>query len=289
LPTDLYPVAPSYAPEHESYQLQLLINIAHQVAAHVETLSIAASPTKPTTSPNPQPILIELRVDDASATLYKVIVTTTLWSTSTPESGQTTRPVCSLNSCPPPAQQPRACGILDTTRQTSFLLTPLEFPHATSINTCYAMMHLRPPLTRHSKLLWKRFAQSLIPPTRKPTPTPSSTQRYVHIKQWPQRGKRDSPTSGASRPRRASPAKNESPSGSCTHVASTPSPPTEDVTSSTDLCQLWKTNDSKSASPQLQKRKHLHSSRLTSLDQTDRTSRQAKRQAGQAGKTQGQV
>jgi hypothetical protein len=116
LPTDLYPVAPGDAPEQESYQLQLLTNIAHHLAAHVEILSIAASPTKQTSPPNPQPILIELRVDDSSATLYKAILTTTLWSTSTPESGQTTRPVRSLNFCLPPAQQPRAGGILDTTR-----------------------------------------------------------------------------------------------------------------------------------------------------------------------------
>jgi hypothetical protein len=53
LPTDLYPVAPSDAPEEQPYQLQLLTNIVQHLAAHVETLSIAAAPTKQTTSANP--------------------------------------------------------------------------------------------------------------------------------------------------------------------------------------------------------------------------------------------
>jgi hypothetical protein len=77
--------------------------------------------------------------------------------------------------------------------------------------------------------------------------------------------------------RRSSPAKSESPSGSSTHVASTPSPPTEEATSSTDSCQPWKTSDLKSASPQLLRRKHLYSSRPTRLDQIDRTSRTTSR------------
>jgi hypothetical protein len=42
-------------------------------------------------------------------------------------------------------------------------------------------------------------------------------------------------------------------------------------------CQPWRTSDSKSASQHLQKRKQLHSSRPTSLDQTDRTSRTTSR------------
>jgi hypothetical protein len=53
LPTDLYPAAPSDAPEQQPNQLQLLTNIVLQLAAHVETLSIAAAPTKHTTSTNP--------------------------------------------------------------------------------------------------------------------------------------------------------------------------------------------------------------------------------------------
>jgi hypothetical protein len=89
---------------------------------------------------------------------------------------------------------------------------------------------------------------------------------------WPQLGKCDSPTSGASRPRRSSTAKNESPSVSCTHDDSTLSRHTEEATSSTDLCRPWKTNDSKSTSQQLQKRKQLHTSRQTSLDKLDQTS-----------------
>jgi hypothetical protein len=40
----------------------------------------------------------------------------------------------------------------------------------------------------------------------------------------------------------SSPAKNESPSGSSTQAASTPSPLTVEATSSTDSCQSWKTS-----------------------------------------------
>jgi hypothetical protein len=53
LPTDLYPVAPGDAPEQQPYQLQLLTHIVKQLAAHVETLSVAAAPTKHTTSAIP--------------------------------------------------------------------------------------------------------------------------------------------------------------------------------------------------------------------------------------------
>jgi hypothetical protein len=53
LPTDFYPVAPSDAPEQQPYKLQLLTNIVQQLAAHVETLSVAAAPTKHTTSAIP--------------------------------------------------------------------------------------------------------------------------------------------------------------------------------------------------------------------------------------------
>jgi hypothetical protein len=45
LPTDLYPVAPGDAPEQQPKQLQLLTNIVQQLAAQVDTLSIAAAPT----------------------------------------------------------------------------------------------------------------------------------------------------------------------------------------------------------------------------------------------------
>jgi hypothetical protein len=103
-------------------------------------------------------------------------------------------------------------------------------------------------------------------PDEQPTPTHSSTRRYVHIKLLTQRGKRDSPTLGASRRIRSSPAKNASRSDSSSRVASIPSPPTVEATSSTDSCQPWRTNDSKSTSHQLQKRKQLHSSTPTSLD-----------------------
>jgi hypothetical protein len=53
LPTDLYHVALSDAPEQQPRHLQLMTNIVQQLAAHVETLSIAAAPTKHTTSANP--------------------------------------------------------------------------------------------------------------------------------------------------------------------------------------------------------------------------------------------
>jgi hypothetical protein len=49
LPTDLYPVAPGDAPEQPPNQLQLLTKIVQQLAARVETLSVAAAPTKQTT------------------------------------------------------------------------------------------------------------------------------------------------------------------------------------------------------------------------------------------------
>jgi hypothetical protein len=53
LPTDLYPVAHGDAPEQQADQLQLMTNTVQQLAARVETLSIAAAPTKHTTSTNP--------------------------------------------------------------------------------------------------------------------------------------------------------------------------------------------------------------------------------------------
>jgi hypothetical protein len=49
LPADLYPVAPGDAPEQHPDQLQLLTQIVKQLAAQVETLSVAAAPTKHTT------------------------------------------------------------------------------------------------------------------------------------------------------------------------------------------------------------------------------------------------
>jgi hypothetical protein len=180
---------------------------------------------------------------------------------------------------------PVRVGTLDTTRPTNVLRTTRESPPATTTNNCSAMVYLRPLLTRHSKLLWKRFARSPLPPTKQPTPTHSSTRRYVHIKQWPKRGKRDSPISGDSRRRRSSPAKNAPRSVSSTPAASTQTPPTVEATSSTNSCQPWRTSDSKSASQHVQKRKQLHSSRPTSRDHTGL----AKQQAGQAGQNQGQA
>jgi hypothetical protein len=53
LPNNLHPVAPCDAPEKQLDQIQLLTKIVHQVATHVETLSIAIAPTKPTTAANP--------------------------------------------------------------------------------------------------------------------------------------------------------------------------------------------------------------------------------------------
>jgi hypothetical protein len=53
LPTDLYPVAPGDAQEQQSDQLQLPTKIVQQLAAQVETLSVAAAPTKHTTSAIP--------------------------------------------------------------------------------------------------------------------------------------------------------------------------------------------------------------------------------------------
>jgi hypothetical protein len=54
LPIDLYPVAPGDAPEEQPYQLQLqLTQIVKHLAAQVETLSVAAAPTKHTTSAIP--------------------------------------------------------------------------------------------------------------------------------------------------------------------------------------------------------------------------------------------
>jgi hypothetical protein len=52
LPTDLY-VAPGDAPEQQPDQLQLLTQIVQQLAAQVETLSVATASTKPTTSAIP--------------------------------------------------------------------------------------------------------------------------------------------------------------------------------------------------------------------------------------------
>jgi hypothetical protein len=53
LPTDLYPVAPGDAPEQLPDQLQLVTQIVQQIAPQVETLSVAAAPTKHTTSAIP--------------------------------------------------------------------------------------------------------------------------------------------------------------------------------------------------------------------------------------------
>jgi hypothetical protein len=49
LPTDFYPVALGDAPEQHPDQMQLLTNIIQQLAARVETLFVAAAPTKHTT------------------------------------------------------------------------------------------------------------------------------------------------------------------------------------------------------------------------------------------------
>jgi hypothetical protein len=85
LPTDLYPVAPGDAPERHPDQLQLLAYIVQHLynADRNSVLRSRANKTYYFSQP-PQPILTELRVDDASTTLYKLIVTTTMWSTSTP-------------------------------------------------------------------------------------------------------------------------------------------------------------------------------------------------------------
>jgi hypothetical protein len=53
LPTDLYPVAPGDAPEQQPDQLQLLTKIVQQLATQVETLSVAAAPTKHTNTAIP--------------------------------------------------------------------------------------------------------------------------------------------------------------------------------------------------------------------------------------------
>jgi hypothetical protein len=50
---DLIPVAHGDAPDQQLDQLQLLTSIVQQLAAHVETMSIAAAPTKQITSANP--------------------------------------------------------------------------------------------------------------------------------------------------------------------------------------------------------------------------------------------
>jgi hypothetical protein len=46
-------VAPGDAPEQQPHQLQLLTKIVQQLAAQVETLSVATAPTKHTTSAIP--------------------------------------------------------------------------------------------------------------------------------------------------------------------------------------------------------------------------------------------
>jgi hypothetical protein len=53
LPTDLYPVAHGDAPEQQPDQLQMMANIVQQLVTEVETLFIAAAPTKHTTSAIP--------------------------------------------------------------------------------------------------------------------------------------------------------------------------------------------------------------------------------------------
>jgi hypothetical protein len=53
LRTDLYPVAHGHAPEHQPHQLQLPTNVVQHLTTQVDTLSIAATSTKHTTSANP--------------------------------------------------------------------------------------------------------------------------------------------------------------------------------------------------------------------------------------------
>jgi hypothetical protein len=53
LPYDLYPIAHGEAPDRQPDQLKLLTNIVQKIAAQVETMSLAAAPTKHTTSANP--------------------------------------------------------------------------------------------------------------------------------------------------------------------------------------------------------------------------------------------
>jgi hypothetical protein len=129
LPTDLYPVAPRDAPEPQPSPLQWLINIVHLLAAQVEALSIAAAPTKHNTSTNPTADFDTaaggLREHDALPIASKdsplEYIDSREWTDFASR-----RPVHSRNACPPPAQPPRACGTLDTTRPTSFLLIPRE-------------------------------------------------------------------------------------------------------------------------------------------------------------------
>jgi hypothetical protein len=143
----------------------------------------------------------------------------------------------------------------------------------TSIDTCSPMVYLRPPLMRHSKLLWKRFAWSLLLRRKKLRLLPQrrsamyalscslsggiethlhralQSQEDPHRRRTSRRATRIRTLLGhhRCRPRRQRRRR--------AHVSTR------------------KTSDSKLASPQLTRRKQLHSSRPTSLDQTDRTSR----------------
>jgi hypothetical protein len=78
LPTDLYPVAPSDAPEQQPDKLKLLTNIVQLLAARSKLYPSQPRQQNTLLQPSPQPISTELRVDDASSTLYQLIVQTPL-------------------------------------------------------------------------------------------------------------------------------------------------------------------------------------------------------------------
>jgi hypothetical protein len=155
LPTDLYPVAPCDAPEQQPDQLQLLTNIIQQLAAHVETLSVAAAPTKHT------PSTIPTADFDRAAGGRRELDALPVDSTNTPLEYIDPREWSDFASrtfadCLPPSGTTLPC--LWNPRHDeadNFLRTTREYPPATSIDTCYAMVYLRPPLTRHLKMLWK--------------------------------------------------------------------------------------------------------------------------------------
>jgi hypothetical protein len=146
-----------------------------QLAILVETLSHATAPTKPTTRANPTADFDrtaggrhghDAQHGDTNDNPLEYIDPIEWTDYASRAFAECMHPIGKTAPC---VWNPRH------DEADNSLWIPLEFPCATNSATCFAMVCLRPPLTRHPKLLWKRFARVSLPRTRRPTPTPSST------------------------------------------------------------------------------------------------------------------
>jgi hypothetical protein len=104
MPHDLYPVAPSYAlAQQQPDYMQLLTIILHQLAAQVDTLSLAAAPTHTNNSANPTTEFDDVTADKRHEHDARPAESNDnpIARVSTQKSGQYTLPERSLSAWPP--------------------------------------------------------------------------------------------------------------------------------------------------------------------------------------------